>query len=148
MTSDPFQLSRFTAAQDADCTYERALSELRAGRKSTHWMWFVFPQFAGLGRSAMSRRYAIHSLDEARSYLEHPVLGRRLRECASVLTKLGGLSSEQIFGAVDAVKLRSSMTLFQIAAPEEGCFGRVLQDYFAGERDAATEELLEPESQR
>ncbi|MHB8235540.1 MAG: DUF1810 domain-containing protein [Solirubrobacteraceae bacterium] len=145
MASDPFQLSRFTAAQDAGGTYERALSELRAGRKSTHWMWFVFPQLAGLGQSATSRRYAIRSLNEARAYLADGVLGGRLRDCASILLEPEGLSAEQIFGAVDAVKLRSSMTLFERAAPEESCFGRVLQDYFGGERDAATERLLSSE---
>jgi uncharacterized protein (DUF1810 family) len=142
VSSDQLRLERFQAAQDAGDTYARALSELHAGRKATHWMWFVFPQLEGLGQSATSRRYAIRSLEEARLYLEDPVLGRRLRECAEVLTSLEGPSAEQIFGGIDAVKLRSSMTLFARAAPEESCFTQVLQDYFAGVPDPATEVLL------
>lgn len=142
MTSEQFHLDRFKVAQDEGGTYERALSELRAGRKATHWMWFVFPQLERLGQSATSRRYAIHSPEEARSYLEDPVLGGRLRECAEALTRLEGLSAEQVFGTIDAVKLRSSMTLFARAAPEESSFAQVLQDYFAGVPDPATEALL------
>jgi uncharacterized protein (DUF1810 family) len=142
MTSEHFHLDRFKAAQDEGGTYERALSELRAGRKATHWMWFVFPQLEGLGQSAISRRYAIHSLEEARAYLEDPVLGMRLRDCAESLTRLEGLSAERIFGGIDAVKLRSSMTLFALAAPEETCFTQVLQDYFAGVPDPDTEALI------
>ncbi len=142
MTSEQFHLDRFKLAQDDGGTYERALSELRAGRKATHWMWFVFPQLEGLGQSATSRRYAIRSLEEARAYLEEPVLGSRLRECAEALTRLEGLSPEQIFGGIDAVKLRSSMTLFARAAPEESCFTHVLQDYFAGLPDPVTAALL------
>ncbi len=143
MTRDPFQLSRFLAAQDANDTYGRALSELRAGCKASHWMWFVFPQFSGLGQSTTSRRYAIQSLAEARSYLADPVLGARLRECTAVLMELEGLSAEQILGPVDALKLRSSMTLFWCAAPEESCFAQVLEVYFAGATDPATRDLLE-----
>ena len=111
--ADP--LERFLAAQDRTGTYERALAELRAGRKSSHWMWFVFPQLAGLGESEMSRRYAIASLEEAREYLAHPVLGARLRECVEALLAAPG-AAEEILGPVDALKLRSSMTLFLRAA--------------------------------
>jgi len=141
--SDSFQLDRFRIAQDTHETYERALSELRAGRKGTHWMWFVFPQLEGLGRSATSQRYAIRSLAEARSYLRDPVLGKRLVECAAILAALRGRSAEEIFGAIDAMKLRSSMTLFARAAPHERLFTKVLDDYFDGVPDAATEALLD-----
>jgi uncharacterized protein (DUF1810 family) len=140
--SDPFSLSRFELAQDDAGTYEQALAELRAGRKRSHWMWFVFPQLVGLGHSEMSRRYAISSLQEARAYLEHPVLGERLLASAAVLNALEGRNAEEIFGPIDAVKLRSSMTLFALAAPEQAAFAQVLRAYFAGERDAATERLL------
>ncbi len=129
-------LDRFVEAQDG--VYDQALAELRAGRKTSHWMWFVFPQIAGLGRSAMAQRYAIASLDEARAYLAHPVLGPRLAECAEVLTALDGTSAEAVFGGIDAVKLRSSMTLFAHAAPDEPVFRAVLDQYFAGAEDAAT----------
>jgi uncharacterized protein (DUF1810 family) len=135
--SDPFDLQRFVDAQDAG-TYEQALAELRAGAKRSHWMWFVFPQVAGLGRSSMAQRYAISDLDEARAYLAHPVLGPRLVECARALTGLEGRSAEQVFGPVDAVKLRSSMTLFAGAAPDEPVFGEVLDRYFTGAADEAT----------
>ena len=129
------------AAQDQGGTYEAAVAELRSGRKRRHWMWFVFPQIAGLGQSPISRRYAISSLDEARAYLAHPVLGPRLVECARVL---GGLSSsaEEVFGGIDAMKLRSSMTLFARADPGNPVFQQVLDGYFAGVADAATERLL------
>src|SRR5215470_19228805 len=109
---DPYDLQRFVTAQDAGGTYQRAVAELRAGRKTSHWMWFVFPQIAGLGYSPASRTYAITSLDEARAYLAHPVLGARLIECATILTGLTGRTAEQIFGEVDAQKLHSSTTLF------------------------------------
>jgi uncharacterized protein (DUF1810 family) len=115
---DPFDLTRFEAAQDGGGTYAAAVSELRAGRKLSHWMWFVFPQIGGLGRSATSRRYAIASPAEAHAYLEHPVLGPRLLECTRILAELSGRSALEIFGAIDAMKLRSSMTLFAHAAPE------------------------------
>ena len=108
--SDPYDLSRFVDAQER--VYDDAVGELRAGRKTSHWMWFVFPQIAGLGRSPTAQRYAISSLGEAEAYLAHPVLGERLRECARVLTELEGRSAEQVFGGLDALKLRSSMTLF------------------------------------
>ena len=131
-------------AQDAGGTYERALAELRAGRKLSHWMWFVFPQLAGLGRSPTSRRYAIATLAEARAYLEHPVLGARLRECARALARLSGPGAAQIFGHLDAQKLRSSLTLFMRARPTEPLFAELLERYFDGQPDALTEELLGP----
>ena len=140
--SDPFDLQRFVDAQDSAGTYEQALAELRAGAKRSHWMWFVLPQVAGLGRSPMAQRYAISGLDEARAYLAHPVLGPRLRECARVLTELGGRTAEQVFGPVDALKLRSSMTLFATAAPEEPLFRAVLDQYSAGAEDEATTSRL------
>jgi uncharacterized protein (DUF1810 family) len=130
-------LQRFVTAQDSGGTYERALAELRAGRKTSHWMWFVFPQIAGLGQSEMSRRYAISSLDEARTYLEHPVLGPRLVECSEALLSHEGKSAEEILGGIDATKLRSSMTLFAQAASAE-VFQQVLDRYFDGEADPAT----------
>jgi uncharacterized protein (DUF1810 family) len=136
--SDSFGLQRFVDAQDGGGTYEQALAELRAGAKRSHWMWFVFPQVAGLGRSPMAQRYAIAGPDEARAYLAHPVLGPRLVESARVLTGLEGRSAEQVFGSIDAVKLRSSMTLFALAAPEEPVFRQVLVEYFAGVEDEAT----------
>jgi uncharacterized protein (DUF1810 family) len=133
---DPYRLSRFVSAQDG--VYDRAVTELRRGRKTSHWMWFVFPQIAGLGRSATAQQYAIGSLDEARAYLQHPVLGPRLLECASVLADNLDATADQIFGDVDAMKLRSSMTLFQRAAPDEPLFGRVIDRYFDGAADAET----------
>jgi uncharacterized protein (DUF1810 family) len=154
-TSDPYRLERFVAAQDSGGTYERAVAELRAGAKVSHWMWFVFPQIAGLGMSAMSREYAISSIAEARAYLDHPVLGPRLLECAGIVAGTEGRSAEQIFGPVDAMKLRSSMTLFAAAADagspgvdEAGpdgaaasggnVFRAVLAKYFGGVADEAT----------
>jgi uncharacterized protein (DUF1810 family) len=139
---DPYHLARFVAAQELVGTYQSAVAELRAGRKAGHWMWFVFPQVAGLGQSPTSRFYAISSLDEARAYLEHPVLGPRLRECAGILAGLGGHSAEAIFGGIDAVKLRSSMTLFHRAGTGEPLFSQVLDRYFGGEADPATDCLL------
>jgi uncharacterized protein (DUF1810 family) len=143
---DRYGLERFVAAQDAHGTYGRAVRELRAGMKLSHWMWFVFPQISGLGFSATAQRYAISSLDEARAYLEHPVLGPRLVECARILIATEGLSATDIFGGIDAMKLRSSMTLFASAAPEQPVFGEVLRKYFNGEPDEATIERL-PASQ-
>ena len=137
-----YDLGRFVAAQDADGTYDRAVAELRAGRKTSHWMWFVLPQVAGLGQSPTSRLYSISSLDEARAYLGHPVLGPRLTECARILTGTQGRSADQIFGALDAQKLRSSMTLFLRADPDEPLFGQVLSQYFGGVPDPATDRLL------
>jgi uncharacterized protein (DUF1810 family) len=140
--ADSYRLQRFVDAQDRDGTYDVALEELRAGRKRSHWMWFVFPQIAGLGRSPMAQEYAIGSLDEARAYLEHPVLGPRVRESARVLTEHAGLSPEDIFGGIDAMKLRSSMTLFAHAGPDEPVFAAVLERFFGGDRDAATESRI------
>ena len=129
-------------AQDSGGTYERAVTELRAGRKASHWMWFVFPQIAGLGYSPTARAYAITSLDEARAYLSHPVLGPRLTECAAILTGLPGRTAEQVFGEVDALKLRSSMTLFMHAAPDGALFRQVLEQYFDGIPDPATDQRI------
>ncbi len=142
MVEETFDLTRFVRAQDASGTYGRAVAELRNGRKTSHWMWFVFPQIAGLGRSSMAQTYAISSLDEARAYLRHSVLGPRLLECARIVASIEGLTAEQIFGSVDAVKLRSSMTLFARAAPDEPVFADVLQAYFGGRTDPATEQRL------
>jgi uncharacterized protein (DUF1810 family) len=139
---DAYELERFVAAQDSGGTYEAALAELRRGRKTSHWMWFVFPQVAGLGQSATSRRYAISSLAEAQAYLRHPVLGPRLAAAARVLTERTGGDADQIFGGLDAQKLRSSMTLFHRAAPDEPLFGQVLTRYFGGQPDPATDRLL------
>ncbi len=139
---DHYDLERFVAAQDAGATYERALAELRDGRKSSHWMWFVFPQVAGLGRSPTARTYAISSVDEARAYLRHPVLGPRLVAAAALVRAHSARRPEDIFGALDAQKLQSSMTLFRQAAPDEEVFQDVLDQYFGGRRDAATEERL------
>ena len=147
----PYRLQRFVDAQDRGGTYVEAVGELRAGRKRSHWMWFVFPQIAGLGRSPTSRTYAISSLTEAQAYLAHPVLGPRLLECARILTELpisdpgtdrSRPSAPEIFGEIDAIKLCSSMTLFARADPANPLFGRVLKRYFGGAADAATDRLL------
>ncbi|MET1005098.1 MAG: DUF1810 domain-containing protein [Propionibacteriaceae bacterium] len=142
--ADPYDLARFVEAQDAGGTYSQALAELHRGRKVSHWMWFVFPQLAGLGRSATARHYAISSLDEAREYLAHGVLGTRLREASEAVAGLQGLSAERVFGSIDAMKLHSSMTLFALAAddPDEVIFRRVLDQYFAGRTDPETTRLL------
>ena len=137
-----YDLERFVEAQDSSGTYERALAELRAGRKTGHWMWFVFPQIAGLGMSLTSQRYAIASLDEAKAYLAHPVLGPRLLVCARTLTELSSHDAFEMFGGIDEMKLRSSMTLFARAAPDVDVFGRVLEQYFDGVADSRTDELL------
>ena len=137
----PMDLERFVTAQDSGGTYQRAVAELRNGRKVSHWMWFVFPQIAGLGYSAMAQAYAITDLAEAQAYLAHPVLGPRLRECAGVVADQAGRSAEAIFGGVDALKLRSSMTLFARADPEEPIFTEVLDAFFDGS-DPATEQRL------
>ena len=142
--NDPYNLERFATAQDAGETYASAVAELRLGRKIGHWMWFVFPQIAGLGMSSMSRRYAIASLDDARRYLAHPILGERLEECARILTELDGRSAHDIFGSIDAMKLRSSMTLFARAAPGDTLFSEVLDRYFGGVADEATDARLAP----
>jgi uncharacterized protein (DUF1810 family) len=140
---DPYDLQRFVAAQDAGGCYQRAVAELRRGRKTSHWMWFVFPQIAGLGRSATAQRYAIGSLAEARAYVAHPVLGPRLAECAAIVAAVpGAASADDIFGSLDALKLRSCMTLFARAAPDEPVFGQVLDRFFCGIGDPATERYL------
>jgi uncharacterized protein (DUF1810 family) len=135
---DPYRLERFTQAQDAGDIYQRAVAELRAGRKVSHWIWFVFPQVAGLGFSAMSQRYAISGRAEAQAYLNHPVLGPRLTECARIVADTEDRTAADIFGSVDAMKLRSSMTLFAAAVPDESVFGEVLAKYFDGIPDDAT----------
>jgi uncharacterized protein (DUF1810 family) len=141
--SDP--LERFVEAQNREGTYVRALAELRAGRKTGHWMWFVFPQVRGLGQSATSRTYAIGSLEEAETYMAHPVLGPRLLECTSALLSAAAASAEEILGPIDAMKLRSSMTLFARAAPDRPEFRQLLDVFFAGEPDPLTERILGPE---
>lgn len=142
MTDDHFELQRFVEAQERDGTYERALAELRAGRKRGHWIWFVFPQIEGLGYSEMSRLYAIAGLDEAAAYLAHPLLGPRLAQSAEVLLQLPGQDPVAILGEVDAVKLRSSMTLFAHVPGAAPVFGEVLARYYAGVADEATEQRL------
>jgi uncharacterized protein (DUF1810 family) len=134
------ELERFVRAQ-ADA-YDAARDELRRGRKTGHWMWFVFPQLAGLGRSEVSRFYAIASLDEARAYLAHPVLGPRLLECARLVLAADAGTPEAILGEIDALKLRSSMTLFARAAPAEPLFGAVLAHYYGGRPDERTDAIL------
>jgi uncharacterized protein (DUF1810 family) len=138
--TDPFDLQRFLDAQAH--TYQQALGELRAGEKRTHWMWFVFPQLAGLGRSGMAQRFAISGLPEARAYLGHPTLGRRLIESARALTGLDTADPVAVFGPVDAMKLQSSMTLFAQTAPEEPVFREVLDHYFGGALDEGTTSRL------
>jgi uncharacterized protein (DUF1810 family) len=142
--SDPHNLQRFVDAQEG--VFEAALAELKAGSKQSHWMWFIFPQLAGLGRSPTAQFYAIASLDEAQAYLDHPVLGPRLRQCLEALLPWARRrTAEQILGAIDAVKLRSSLTLFDQVAPD-GHFARALELYFAGKRDERTLALLAPRS--
>jgi uncharacterized protein (DUF1810 family) len=143
MSEDPFNLQRFVEAQDDSAIYARALSELREGRKRSHWIWFVFPQVAGLGSSPMAQAYAIRSLDEARAFLGHPTLGPRLREsCEALLTNDPARGAEQILGGIDAIKVRSSMTLFARADPSELLCGEVLDRFYAGEVDPETERRL------
>ena len=137
---DRFQLQRFVDAQQP--VYAAVLSELRSGRKRSHWMWFIFPQVAGLGHSATSRTFAVSSLAEAGAYLAHPTLGPRLRECAALVGSIEGRSIEQIFGHPDDLKFHSSMTLFARAAPQEPIFASCLQKYFSGQPDARTLALL------
>jgi uncharacterized protein (DUF1810 family) len=140
---DPYRLERFVVAQDRAGTYHQAVAELRAGSKQSHWMWFVFPQIAGLGSSPMAREFAIKSLAEAQAYLAHQVLGPRLAECARILNAAAeGTSAAEILGPVDAMKLRSSMTLFAAAVPEWPTFADVLSRFFDGQPDQATLERL------
>jgi len=140
--SDGYDLDRFVIAQDSGGTYDQALGELRRGRKTSHWMWFVFPQVAGLGRSSTARFFALSGTDEATAYLAHPVLGARLRKCATVLTGLPGRDPAAVLGSVDGMKLHSSMTLFARAAPDEPVFRSVLEQYFDGRLDQATLDRL------
>jgi uncharacterized protein (DUF1810 family) len=133
-------LERFVEAQAP--VYPRALAELTAGRKQSHWMWFVFPQLSGLGRSPMAQHYAIHSLEEARSYLAHPLLGARLKECTSTVLGVIGKSAHEIFDTPDDLKFHSSMTLFSHAAPDEPLFRAALEKYFGGTEDVLTLEKL------
>jgi uncharacterized protein (DUF1810 family) len=137
---DPFDLSRFVEAQSS--SYAAALAELKGGEKQTHWMWFIFPQVAGLGTSPMAKRYAIQSRAEAAAYLEHPLLGVRLRECVNALLGVEDRSAEQIMGDPDFRKLQSSMTLFAEIAPAEERFARVLEKYYGGRRDQRTVDFL------
>ena len=137
---DPFDLDRFVQAQNRD--YDTALVEIRNGRKHSHWMWYIFPQFEGLGSSAMSLRYAIRSVAEARAYLGHPVLGQRLRECAEAVLSISGGSAREIFGSPDDLKLRSSATLFAVVSPDGSVFHRILDRYFEGKQDPRTLELV------
>jgi uncharacterized protein (DUF1810 family) len=140
---DPYGLQRFVDAQEDASIYARALGELRAGRKQGHWIWFVFPQIAGLGQSPMSQAYAIRSLDEARAYLQHPLLGPRLRESTeALLTADPSAGAESILGSIDAIKVRSSMTLFTRADPSEQLFQSALDRFYRGEPDPATDSLL------
>ena len=134
-------LERFVRAQDSGGIYQRAVVELRNGRKTSHWMWFIFPQIAGLGHSAMAQAYAISNLAEAQAYLAHPVLGPRLAECAEIVASHSGLTAERIFGGIDAVKLRSSMTLFAHADPDQAIFQQVIDQYSDGP-DPETERRL------
>ncbi|RDV02279.1 DUF1810 domain-containing protein [Undibacter mobilis] len=142
MTQDVFNLDRFVTAQAA--VYATACDELRRGRKRTHWIWFIFPQIAGLGLSMMSQKYAISGLDEARAYLAHPVLGPRLVECTQ-LVGVSGRSVAEIFGSPDDMKFRSSMTLFA-KAQGEGVFGEAIEKYCGGKADEATKVRIEPSS--
>lgn len=135
-----FDLERFVAAQEG--AYDGALRELRQGRKTGHWIWFIYPQLVGLGRSELSRFYGIESVEEARAYLDHPVLGPRLRECVSAVLATSGATAEAIFGSLDAMKVRSSMTLFHRAAPDEPLFVEVLERFYGGVEDQATDALL------
>lgn len=137
---DPYDLERFVAAQRP--SYERALAEIKAGSKRSHWMWYLFPQLAGLGLSPTSKKYAIKSLDEARAYLAHPILGPRLAECTSAALAVENRTAREIFGAPDDMKLRSCATLFAQVAGDDSVFKRLLDKYFDGAPDAATLRLL------
>ena len=133
-------LDRFLDAQRGD--YAAALAEVRRGRKTSHWMWYIFPQIAGLGQSSTARYYSIRDLEEARDYYAHPVLGQRLREISGVLLELRGSDPVAVFGGIDSMKLKSSMTLFAVAAPDDPLFRQVLDKYYGGEQDALTLRIL------
>jgi len=137
---DPFDLSRFVHAQED--VYEQALSEIRSGRKRSHWMWYIFPQFDGLGFSSTSKRYAIKSVAEAEAYLSHPLLGPRLLECAEAAARVEGKSANEVFGSPDDMKLKSCATLFACVSPPGSVFERLLDKYFQGRRDDKTLRLL------
>ena len=139
---DPYRLGRFVSAQDSGYGYDSVLAELRAGEKVSHWMWYVFPQVSGLGSSSMAQQYAIASLDEARAYLAHPVLKKRLGDAIDALLGVEGRSITRILGPIDAMKLRSSMTLFDAAEPTEPAYQQILDKYFDGRPDDRTLELL------
>ena len=143
--SDAFDLERFVAAQQG--VFDKVLAELHQGRKESHWMWFVFPQLSGLGKSQMAQRYAISSLAQAQAYLAHPLLGARLRECARLLLESRASSAEEILGSVDAMKLRSSITLFSAADPDEEIVAAVLGRFFDGAPDESTLALLSVRSE-
>ena len=140
MPSDPHNLQRFVDAQSGD--YEQALQEIRAGRKRSHWMWYVFPQFDGLGFSSTSKQYAIKSVEEAKAYLAHPILGPRLVEICEAALSVEGKSANQIFGSPDDMKLRSCSTLFESVSPPDSVFARLLDKFFQGERDGRTLALI------
>ncbi len=133
-------LDRFLDAQRGD--YAAALAEVRRGRKNSHWMWYIFPQIAGLGQSSTARYYSIRDLEEAREYYAHPVLGQRLREISGALLELRGSDPVAVFGGIDSMKLKSSMTLFALAAPDDPLFQQVLDKYYGGEQDALTLRIL------
>jgi uncharacterized protein (DUF1810 family) len=137
---DPYDLQRFVVAQDI--VYQQVAAELAAGAKASHWMWFIFPQLRGLGRSATARRYGLASKEEALAYWRHPVLGARLKECCERVMSVKGKTALQIFGSVDALKFRSCLTLFEQVAPQEPLFDRLLAQLYGGARDTATLELL------
>lgn len=139
---DPFKLHRFITAQDSSRTFERALAEIRRGAKATHWMWFIFPQLTGLGKTEMATTYGISGRAEAEAYLAHPVLGARLVECAAAALDVNGKTAEQIFGAIDARKLRSSATLFAEVSPPGSVFHQLLLQYYVAGPDAVTVERL------
>ena len=136
----PHNLARFVDAQRDD--YDRALAEIRNGRKQSHWMWYIFPQLAGLGRTPTARRYAISNLEEARAYLAHPLLGPRLRDCAEAALAVPGRTAQQIFGSPDNLKLRSCATLFALVSPPDSPYARLLQRYYDGQQDSLTLSLL------
>ena len=141
---DPYNLDRFVQAQAVN--YETALAEIKRGRKRSHWMWYVFPQFAGLGSSPMSQRYAITSLEECEAYLRHPLLGPRLRTCSEAVLAIEGRSASDIFGYPDDMKLKSSATLFGCVSPKGSVFDRIIEKYFDGQADAFTLRLVGPHS--
>lgn len=139
-TDDPYGLNRFVQAQTGD--YEQAISEIRSGQKRSHWMWYIFPQFDGLGESATSKFYAIKSVDEAKAYLSHPLLGPRLLECTEAVLHVEEHSAYEIFGSPDDMKLKSCATLFAFASPPGSTFDKLLEKYFEGERDTRSIRLI------